>query len=151
MNSTSFPRYISILTPKLLSFPSQRRNGIPRLLKEQVTATQEQDPFPSVPCLFPSVDVSGNYWEPWSILSQSMIYSTVKLKKCNDISRASLVAQRLQRLPAMRETWVRSLGQEDPLEKEMATHSSILAWRIPWTEEPGGLQSTGLDMTERFN
>ena len=55
----------------------------------------------------------------------------------------SLVAQRLKRLPAMRETWVRSLGQEDPLEKEMATHSSILAWRIPWTEEPGGLQSTG--------
>ena len=43
----------------------------------------------------------------------------------------------------MQETWVRSLGQEDPLEKEMATHSSVLAWRIPWTEEPGGLQSTG--------
>ena len=56
---------------------------------------------------------------------------------------ASLVAQRLKRLPAMQETWVRSLGWEDPLEKEMATHSSILAWRIPWTEEPGGLQSTG--------
>jgi len=49
---------------------------------------------------------------------------------------ASLVAQRLKPLPAMRETWVQSLGQEDPLEKEMATHSSILAWRIPWTEEP---------------
>ena len=44
----------------------------------------------------------------------------------------------------MQGTWVRSLGQEDPLQKEMATHSSILAWRIPWTEEPGGLQSTGL-------
>ena len=44
----------------------------------------------------------------------------------------------------MQETWVRSLGQEDPLEKEMATHSSILAWRIPWTVEPGGLQSMGL-------
>ena len=43
----------------------------------------------------------------------------------------------------MQETWVRSLGQEDRLEKEMAPHSSILAWRIPWTEEPGGLQSTG--------
>ena len=50
---------------------------------------------------------------------------------------ASLVAQRLKHLPAMQETWVRSLGQEDPLEKEMTTHSSILAWRIPWTEEPG--------------
>ena len=59
-------------------------------------------------------------------------------------NRASLVAQRLKHLPAMWETWVRSLGWEDPLEKEMATHSSILAWRIPWTEEPGGLQSTGL-------
>ena len=57
---------------------------------------------------------------------------------------ASLAAQRLKHLPAMQETWVRSLGWEDPLEKEMATHSSILVWRIPWTEEPGGLQSTGL-------
>ena len=46
--------------------------------------------------------------------------------------------------PAMWETWVQSLGQEDPLEKEMATHSSILAWRIPWMEEPDELQSTGL-------
>ena len=55
----------------------------------------------------------------------------------------NLVAQRLKRLPPMWETWVRSLGLEDPLEKEMATHSSILARRIPWTEEPGGLQSTG--------
>ena len=50
----------------------------------------------------------------------------------------------LRHLPAMRETWVRSLGQEDPLEKEMATHSSTLAWKIPWTEEPGMLQSVGL-------
>ena len=56
---------------------------------------------------------------------------------------ASLLAQRVNHLPAMWETGVRSLGQEDPLEKEMATHTSILAWRIPWTEEPGGLQSTG--------
>ena len=57
---------------------------------------------------------------------------------------ASLVAQRLKHLPAMWETWVRSLGWEDPLEKEMATHSSILAWRIPRREESGRLQSTGL-------
>ena len=56
---------------------------------------------------------------------------------------ASLVAQRLKGLPAMQKTWVRYLGWEDPLEKEMETHSRILAWRIPWTEEPGGLQSTG--------
>ena len=56
---------------------------------------------------------------------------------------ASLVAQRMENSPAMQDTQVRSLGREDPREKEMATHSSILAWRIPWTEEPGGLQSTG--------
>ena len=55
----------------------------------------------------------------------------------------SLVAQMVKNLPAMQETWVRSLGQEDPLEKEMATHSSILVWKIPWTEEPGRLQSMG--------
>ena len=54
---------------------------------------------------------------------------------------ASLIAQLVKNLPAMQETWVRSLGREDPLEKEMAIHSSILAWKIPWTEEPGGLQS----------
>ena len=57
--------------------------------------------------------------------------------------RASLVAQRLKRLPTMRETWVQSLGREDPLEKETATHSSTLAWKIPWMEEPGVLQSMG--------
>ena len=56
---------------------------------------------------------------------------------------ASLVAQRIKRLPAMQETWVQSLGQEDPLEKEMATHSSTLDWKIPWTEEPGRLQTMG--------
>ena len=54
---------------------------------------------------------------------------------------ASLVAQLVKNLPAMQETQVRSLGQEDPLEKEMATHSSNLAWKIPWTEKPGRLQS----------
>ena len=64
------------------------------------------------------------------------------------------MVQRLKRLPAMRETWVQSLGREDPLEKEMATHSSILAWRIPWMKELGGLQSMGRkesDMTERLH
>ena len=53
------------------------------------------------------------------------------------------MAQRVKRLPGLPETQVQSLGWEDPLEEEMATHSSILAWRIPWTEEPGGLQSIG--------
>ena len=57
------------------------------------------------------------------------------------LEEGSLVAQRLKHLPPMQETRVQSLGREDPLEKEMATHSSILAWRIPWTEEPGGLHA----------
>ena len=56
----------------------------------------------------------------------------------------SLVAQTVKRLPTMLETWVRSLGQEDPLQKEMTTHSSTLAWKILWVEEPGGLQCMGL-------
>ena len=68
--------------------------------------------------------------------------------------RASLGAQMAKNLPAMQETWVQSLGGEDPLEKEMATHSSILALRIPWAEEPGGLQLMGckeLDSTEQLH
>ena len=53
------------------------------------------------------------------------------------------MAQMVKNLPAMQKTWIQSLGREDPLEEGMATHSSILAWRIPWTEEPGGLQTMG--------
>ena len=59
------------------------------------------------------------------------------------MNMASLVAQLVKSLPAMRETWVQSLDQEDPLEEEMATHSNILAWRMPWTEEPGGYSPWG--------
>ena len=59
------------------------------------------------------------------------------------IVRASLIAQSVKNLPAVQETRVQFLGQEDLLEKEMVTHSSVLAWRIPWTEQPGGLQSIG--------
>ena len=58
-------------------------------------------------------------------------------------SWVALVAQKVKHLPAVQETWVRSLGQRDPLEKEMATHSSTLVWKIPWTEEPGRLQFMG--------
>ena len=71
------------------------------------------------------------------------------LEPCSHCTRpvfklgASLVAQGVKNLPVMQETQVRSLGWEDPLEKGMATHSSIFAWRIPWTEEPGGLPSIG--------
>ena len=92
---------------------------------------------------------------PLSVVSFAIIFSHSKgclftllivsfaLQKLLSLIRASLVAQRLKHLPAMQETHVQSLDREDPLEKEMATHFSILAWRIPWTEEPGRLQSMG--------
>ena len=76
-----------------------------------------------------------------------MLYSRFLLVICFIKSsvcvRASLVAQTVKHLPAVLETWVRSLGQEDPLEKAMATHCTILAWKILWTEEPVGLQPMG--------
>ena len=72
-----------------------------------------------------------------------------------DLNRASLVAQRVKDLPELPETQVWSLGREDPLEKGMAMHSSVLAWRTPWTEEPGRLYSAQgwkeLDVTEQLN
>ena len=72
------------------------------------------------------------------------------MKKLNlrNSLRASLVAQMVKNLPAVQKTWFLSLGWEDPLEEEVATHFSILAWRIPWTEEPGRLQSMGLERVE---
>ena len=79
---------------------------------------------------------NNNDTQKWNVINNNNIYI--------EIYWASLVAQRLKHLPAMQETWVQSLGWEDPLEEEMATHSSILPWRIPWAEEPGGLQSTWL-------
>ena len=79
-----------------------------------------------------------------AILSSPTLHPT---KGCLVISRGifgtSLVAQTVKHLPAMQETWVQSLGRDDPLEKEMATHSSTLARKIPWMEEPGRLQSMG--------
>ena len=81
-----------------------------------------------------------------TVLTRQTFVGRVMSLLFNMLSRlvlASLVAQSVKRLPAMQETWVRSLGQEDPLEKEMPTHSSILAWRIPQTVEPGRLQSMG--------
>ena len=80
-----------------------------------------------------------------------MFYSDLQL-----IIGASLVVQTVKRLPTLRETRAQSLGREDPLEKEMATHSSTLDWKIPWTEEPGRLQSmgsqrVGLDFTFTFS
>ena len=91
----------------------------------------------------------GKHWKQWQALlfgapkSLQMVTAAMKLKDTCSLW-ASLVAQRLKRLPAMQETPIRSLGQEYPREKEMGTHFSTLAWRIPCTEEPGRLQSTGL-------
>ena len=67
---------------------------------------------------------------------------------CLPFSWVSLVAQMLKNLPAMQETQIQSLNQEDPLEKGMATHANILTWRIPWTEEPGKVQLIGLQRVE---
>ena len=71
-----------------------------------------------------------------------------RINRSYDGSWTSLVAQTVKCLPTMWETWVQSLGWEDLLEKEMAIHSSILAWKIPWTEEPGRLQSMGSQRVE---
>ena len=82
-----------------------------------------------------------------SILEDRLSVS-YKIKHSYHTIRASLVAQLVKKLPAMQETWVLSLGWEDPLEKEMATHSRILAWEIPWAEEHSGLQSMGLQESD---
>ena len=83
-------------------------------------------------CLGKGTDITHSFHLHWQLFADSYY-----------ISWASLVAQMVKNLPAMWETKVWSLGQEDPLEKEMATHSSTLAWKIPWMEEPGRLQSMG--------
>ena len=93
----------------------------------------------------PSISPKGRAW----FSSSHQISLTVLFKNTADLNkyilckRGSLVAQMVKNLPAMQEMWVQSLGREDPLEMEMATHSSILAWEILWTEEPGGLRSMG--------
>ena len=84
-----------------------------------------------------------------SLIAFSLLYRVPRSWRSENLSyaillrRASLVVQRVEHLPAMQETWVPSLGQEDPLEEEMATHTDILAWKIPWTEKPGRVQSIG--------
>ena len=86
----------------------------------------------------------------WVAISFSKPHFLVEPVYCDIIIllRVSLVAQTVKHLPAMRETRVQFLGREDPLEKEMAIHSSTIAWKIPWTEEPGRLQSMGSQRVE---
>ena len=85
----------------------------------------------------------------YSLLKLKIFTQMLKINTMSNNLTASLVAQRLKRLPAMWETWVRFLGQEDPLEKEMAIHSNTLAWKIPWVEEPDRLQSMGSQRVRR--
>ena len=87
------------------------------------------------------------------MINSSDSWEEIDAEACFANLYTSRVARTGKNPPAMGETWIRSLCQEDPLEKEMATHLSILAWRSPWAEEPGGLQSLGLqesDVTERL-
>ena len=89
--------------------------------------------------------------EAWCAAVHGVTKSWTRLSDSTELyplqySWASLVVQIVKNLPAMRETWVPSLGWDGPLEESMATHSSILTWRIPLTEKPGGLQSTGLQI-----
>ena len=87
-----------------------------------------------------SQDVSANYLD--IEMDKSCPNLKTRFAECHSNTWASLVAQLVKNLGTMKETWVWPLGWEDPLEKGMAAHSSILAWRIPWTEEPGGLKSS---------
>ena len=83
---------------------------------------------------------------PWNWEIRALLISVISMDSLN---LASLVAQTVKCLPAMWETWVRSLGREDTLQKEMATHSSTLAWKMPWLEEPDRLQSMGSQRVRR--
>ena len=96
----------------------------------------------------------GNHCSLESQRKLKTLSKSVIIYSSTNKPRASPVAQMVKNLPAMQETWVWSLGWEDPLEKGMATHSSILAWRIPWTEEPGSYSPWGhkeMDTTERLS
>ena len=82
-------------------------------------------------------------WRPGHLTKARHGDMCSRFKPCHQVSWGLLVAQMVRNLPTIKETWIKSLGWDDLLEKEMATHSSILDWRIPWTEEPGELQSMG--------
>ena len=86
----------------------------------------------------------GSWWEKWKKKDVSfLVKSEMDHNGCMFLREASLVAQTVKRLPTMQKTQVQSLGREDLLEKEIATHSSILPWKIPWMEKPGRVQSVG--------
>ena len=121
----------SHFTGKMLK-PDKRRN----LLRSQGKLVTRQEQNPGV--LIPTQSFLSHIWQRWA-----PVVAVLFLQLLLFLSVASLVAQMVKNPPAMQQTWARSLGQEDPLEKGMATHSSILAWRIPRTGKPSRLQSTG--------
>ena len=90
----------------------------------------------------PTLTTVHDHWEDHALTIWTFVGRVTSLV-FNTLSRFAMVAQTVKRLPAMWKTWVQSLNQEDPLEKAMAPHSSTLAWKIPWMEDPGGLQSMG--------
>ena len=102
-----------------------------------------QFPFPDLhnPAIEPRSPFSPAHDSPNQMALLCLLTTQKGWPRSNE--RSSLVSQLVKSLPAIRETRVQSLGQEDPLEKEITIHYSVLAWRIPWTEEPGGLQSMG--------
>ena len=90
------------------------------------------------------IDLCTSTWENIKVDKMEQLICPQELIKITEVStklhnETSLMAQQIKNLPAMQQTWVQSLGREDLLEKEMATHSSVLVWKIPWTEEPGRL------------
>ena len=108
----------------------------------------EKSEYDSLVSLFPSPEIFSSFcYVPLNLPNQisrrlALCCHSLSFNRCStNVRGASLIAQLVNHLPAMQETWVQFLGQEDPLEKKMATHSSILAWRIPRTEEPD--RSTG--------
>ena len=124
-------------------YSKELKTGLKQILVHQCTkfiaalfTIEKSWKWPSVHQHIKKHTICGIYMQ-WNIISH---------KKNSDvlIHATTLLAQLVKNLPAVQETWVRSLGWEDLLEEEMATHSSILAWKISWTEEPGGLQSMGL-------
>ena len=144
------PRWpASVSHPSSLSTPPLNidapQDSVPDLLLPHYTWTGESHPFSWVQLLSTRWPLPNEYLELGSLFwGPHPSFPTTHLTSSTWTLVASLVAQSVNSLPAMQETLVWSLGWEDPLEKEMAIHSSILAWRIPWTEEPGGLQSTGV-------
>ena len=137
MLTVSLPMFHSILSPNTVHSSSSLKRQFLCVFYSSITqlSCRSNGSFPIT------------IWQNGiTIVFYTIVFYTITIL-CN---WASLVAQRVKSLPAMRDTRIQSLGWEDPLEKEMATHSSTLAWKIPWTEKPGRLQSMGLQRVRHY-